>query len=422
MIHPVRTLSLALLLLPALVPAGAAQTTVRNVQRLSLCRVGTALEFTAPMPGEEIPLFHTVSPNPESWLIQLQIAIDRCRQPGSIPQEPAVFEGTFFPSPGAAAAVPTDVNGDGVPGDPHPAFPELVLTMDDTLFFAGTPLPPGTNLASFLELIGSELEHGGDPSTTVSWLVDPQWVIGDLNGDMGTNLSASLRNSTDTVFVRHGFDPVPMGVLSAQTPTITIQTTDWISTVDSDTQPDQQTPFTVSVEVRIPCTWDGSTTPPTPIPLDPVFGPCWGGAMACTGHFPPAPGPGFHPAFPSLDVRFSDDYFDASTGTLVPGGVITGGQCGVIWGSTGGSLAYAFRLAGVHAWYGVNGFPDTTPLGGGDDQLIYRFVMNTDGMILDTDALPQEMMITAAVESTTNCFSITNLRVKHRPDVSTRNP
>jgi len=31
-------------------------------------------------------------------------------------------------------------------------------------------------------------------------------------------------------------------------------------------------------------------------------------------------------------------------------------------------------------------------------------------------------MITAAVESTTNCFSITNVRVKHRPNVFTRNP
>jgi hypothetical protein len=66
--------------------------------------------------------------------------------------------------------------------------------------------------------------------------------------------------------------------------------------------------------------------------------------------------------------------------------------------------------------------PDTGPLGGGDDQLIYRFVMIADGKVFDTDVLPAEMMITAAIETTTNCFSITNLRVKHRPDVKTPNP
>jgi hypothetical protein len=76
----------------------------------------------------------------------------------------------------------------------------------------------------------------------------------------------------------------------------------------------------------------------------------------------------------------------------------------------------------VHAWYGVNGVIDTTPLGGGDDQLIYRFVMIADGDILDSDALLGEMMITAAIETQTNCFSITNVRVKHRPDVITPDP
>ena len=76
----------------------------------------------------------------------------------------------------------------------------------------------------------------------------------------------------------------------------------------------------------------------------------------------------------------------------------------------------------MHAWYGVNGVPDTTPLGGGDDQLVYRFTMVADGMIFDTDNLPREMLITAAVESTTNCFSITNVRVKHKPNVKTPDP
>jgi hypothetical protein len=66
--------------------------------------------------------------------------------------------------------------------------------------------------------------------------------------------------------------------------------------------------------------------------------------------------------------------------------------------------------------------PETTPLGGGDDQLIYRFVMIADGQIIDTDVWPKEMLITAAIETTTNCFSITNVRVKHRPNVKTPNP
>jgi hypothetical protein len=125
---------------------------------------------------------------------------------------------------------------------------------------------------------------------------------------------------------------------------------------------------------------------------------------------------------PSLDVRFSDAYLDTKTGSFVPGGTISGGQCGVIWNATGGSMAFAFRQASVHAWYGVNGVPDTTPLGGGDDQLIYRFVMLADGQTFDTDVLPGEMLITAAIETTTNCFSITNVRVKHKPNVTTPNP
>ncbi len=76
----------------------------------------------------------------------------------------------------------------------------------------------------------------------------------------------------------------------------------------------------------------------------------------------------------------------------------------------------------MHAWLGVNGVMDTTPAGGGDDQLIYRFVMIADGQIFDTDVLAKEMLITAAIETTSNCFSITNLRVKHRPLVVTPDP
>jgi hypothetical protein len=136
------------------------------------------------------------------------------------------------------------------------------------------------------------------------------------------------------VFVKHGFDPKYTGVHSAQNPTISIWTEDWISTVDSFNLPQTETPFLVCVEARIPCFFDTSTVPPTPVPVDPFFGPCWGGAMACTGTFPPIAGPGPNPMFP-LDVRFSDSYLDTKTGTFVPGGTISGGQCGALWNATG---------------------------------------------------------------------------------------
>jgi len=418
--HRSRTLVPALLLaVPGALGALGAAQSVKTAQAFGPAgQSRTDVEFVAPMPAEEVPNAHPTSPNPDSWTIQLEIALDQRGQP-----QTGILEGVYLPSPGAAAPLPTDVNGDGLPGDPHPAIPALVLTMDDSLAFNGFPLPPGTNLASFFELIGSEIEHGGGQSTTCTWVLTPlAYAIFDLNGDLGTNLTATINGKADTVFVRHGLDPLYLGPLSVQNPTITITTADWISTVDSSTPPGAETPFLVCVEVRIPCWFDPSTIPPTPVPLDPVFGPCQGGNMACTGNWPAMPGPGFHPMFPSLDVRFSDDFIDLQTGTFVPGGVITGGQCGVIWGSTGASVAYAFRQSSVHAWYGVNGVPDTTPLGGGDDQLIYRFVMPVVGDILDTDVLPQEMLITAAVETASNCFSITNLRVKHRPDVVTRDP
>jgi hypothetical protein len=404
----------------AALSAGAvlgAQIGIAPIAQLVQCRSRVALEFIAPMPTEEVPNFHAGSPNPDSWTIVLELSAEQTGPPIT-----RVFEGTFVPAPGAVAMPPTDLNGDALLGDAHPALPALTLTMDDMLVFNGFPIPAGTNLASFFQLIGSEIEHGGGQSTTVTWVLDPQWMIVDLNGDLGTNLTATLFGKTDTVFAKHGFDPKFTGVHSAQTPTISIWTSDWISTVDSFVLPSQATPFLVCVEARIPCFFDHATNPPTPIPVDPIFGPCWAGAMACTGTFPPMPGPGFNPMFPSLDVRFSDNYFDVKTGSFVPGGTISGGQCGVIWNATGASMAFAFRQSSVHAWYGVNGVPDTTPLGGGDDQLIYRFVMIADGQIFDTDVLPQEMMITAAIETATNCFSITNVRVKHRPDVATPNP
>ena len=402
---------------PLAVP-NAQLTVLQKLVELGPCPSDVALEFIAPMPAEQVPNFHA-GPHPESWTIVLELSSDQTGPPLV-----RVTEGTYIPSPGSVAMPPTDLNGDHVIGDPHPAIPALVLTIDDTLAFNGFPIPPGTNLASFFELIGSEIEHGGGQSTTLAWVLDPRWMLFDMNGDMGTNLFATLGAANDTVFVKHGFDPKFTGVHSAQNPTLSIWTADWISTVDSRVLPSPapETPFLVCVEARIPCFFDHATNPPTPVPVDPIFGPCWGGAMACTGTFPPMPGPGFHPMWPSLDVRFSDAYLDVKTGSFVPGGTISGGQCGAIWNATGASVAFAFRQASVHAWYGVNGVPETTPAGGGDDQLIYRFVMIADGQIFDTDVLPAEMLITAALETTTNCFSITNVRVKHRPDIATPNP
>ncbi len=403
------------LILPLLAQPLLAQATWIAKPLPRPCKPQTAIEFIAPMESEEVPVFH--SAEPDSWHVILEISTEQI--PGV--EITPVFESNLFPSPGAAAAIPTDVNGDLIPGDAHPAIPGLSLTMDDDLVFAGFLIPGGTNLASLIEMIASEIEHGGDQSTTCTWIVSPAYTIIDTNGDGMTLLTTSINGATDVERVRHGADPVYQGLLSVQTPTISIWTEDWISTVDSDSLT-SETPFLVGVEVRIPCYFDGSTIPPTPVPLDPIFGPCQGGTMACTGTFPaPAVPTAFHPAFPSLDVRFSDTYTDKAGNTL-PGGVVTGGQCGVIWGSTGTNLAYLFEQASVHAWYGVNGFPDTTPLGGGDDQLIYRFTMVADGMILDTDVLTEEMLITAAIESSSNCFSITNVRVKHRPDVVTPNP
>ena len=349
--------------------ATAQNPVVKSVQELPLCRSRTGIEFIAPVTSEEVPVFHGPSPNPESFLIVLEMAFEQDGPPLA-----GVLEGAFVPAPGAVVVPPTDVDGNGLQGDPHPAIPALSLVADDDLFFNGMPVPAGTNLASFVECVGSEIEHGGGQTTTVTWLLDPlRYFLVDLNGDMGTNLVATIHGQKAKTFFRHGWDVKYTGVLSSQDPTISIWTEDWISTVDRDPAIGDPTPFLVCVEVRIPCTWDSSTFPPTPVPLEPIFGPCWAGAMACTENFPPMPGPGFHPMFPGFDVRLSDDYFDLATGTFVPGGVITGGACGVIWGSTGASLAYAFRQSSVHAWYGVNGVIDTTPLGGGDDQLVYRF-------------------------------------------------
>lgn len=154
-------------------------------------------------------------------------------------------------------------------------------------------------------MIGSEIEHGGDQSISVSWVVDPAvWMLVDIDGSMNTTLNARINRKADSVTVAHFPDPISMGLLSSQNPTISIWTEDWISTVDSDVLSDAQTAFLVGVEVRIPCYFDSSTVPPTPVPLDPLVGACAAGP--CTGFFPPQPGPGFHPAFPSLDVRFSD--------------------------------------------------------------------------------------------------------------------
>jgi hypothetical protein len=158
--------------------------------------------------------------------------------------------------------------------------------------------------------------------------------------------------------------------------------------------------------------------PPTPIPLDPLVGP---GPGVLTGNFPFVPGPGMHPAFPSMYLTFSDDYADIATASFYPGGIVTGGTCATLYGFTGPNLAPTLGQSSVSAWYGVDGIPNFAPTFA-DDQLIYRFTGIYDGMIIDTDVLPMEMMVTASIETECNLYSITNVRVKHRPDVVTPDP
>jgi hypothetical protein len=369
----------------------------------------TQIEFISPMPTEEVPVFHGAPP--QCWHVILEASIEQVA-----PNFTAVVEGLYLPSPGIAAPLPTDVNGDGIVGDPHPGIPALQLVADDPVVVNGTPLFPGTNLASFFEMIGSEIENGGDQSTTLTWIVTQQFFFVDQNGDGGTNLTATLNGVQDKIFARHGKDPVYAPCSIPSTPTVSIFTPDWISTVDDAILgADLETAFVVGVEVRIPCRFDINTVPPTPFPLDPLPGPGAAG-MAMTGNFPNIAGPGPNPFFPTLYVTFSDSYLDVTTGSFVPGGVVTGGTCATIYGVTGPNLAFAFEQSSVSAWYGIDGMINTP-----DDQLIYRFTMLADGQIFDTDVMPGEMLITATIETECNLFSITNVRVKHRPDVLTPN-
>jgi hypothetical protein len=57
-----------------------------------------------------------------------------------------------------------------------------------------------------------------------------------------------------------------------------------------------------------------------------------------------------------------------------------------------------------------------------DDQIIYRFVMLVDGMIMDTDVLPQEMMATAGIVTYQGLSSVTNVRLKHDGQFVTPDP
>ncbi len=410
--RPWTSVSLALTLL-AIAPESWGQLSIDN--RCKAYRGHNSIEFIAPMPTEEVPVFH--GPMPAAWHVILEMALEQ-----DVVMPTRIFEGQYLPSPGISVAVPTDLNGNGTLGDRHPAFPDLVLSMDDDLMVAGVVLPGGTNLASFVELIGSEIEHGGEQSTTVSWIVDAGFTIIDTNGDGATVLFAAVGNARDTVTVTHGFDPVYQPCSLPSTPTTTLFTADWISTIDRDVlTSDGREAFFVGYEVRIPCYFDSSTTPPTPIPLDPIPGPGFGG-MVVTGNFPLVPGPGPHPSWPTVYLTFSDDYFDVATGSGVGGGIVTGGTCATIYGVTGPNLAFAFEQASVSAWYGVDGVPNLAPGTVADDQLIYRFTMIGDGMIIDSDILPREMMITATVETECNLFSITNTRVKHKRKIQTPNP
>ncbi len=377
---------------------------------LPRCSKQTAIEFISPMPTEEVPVGAINS----AWHMLLEMSTEQI--PGL--EITPVTEGFYFPSPGVVVFPPTDVDGNGIVGDPHPAIPGLTLTLDDDLVVGGVLLPGGTNLASFIEAIGSEIEHGRDQSTTLSWIVDPGFMIIDTAVPVGSStLKATINGVSDSVLVRHGFEPVA-AFIAPQTPTVSIWTEDWLSTIDSEVPSSGETHAIVGVEVRIPCFFDMGTVPPTPVPFYPLPGPCAG--LACTGTLPPAcPGPGIHGAFPTLEVRFSDDYFDIDCGTFVPGGVLNGGPCGGPPFATGGNLAFTFEQASVQAWYGVDGVPHTMAVPGADDQMIYRFTMVVNGRIFDTDALPREMLITATVSTQSGCFSTTNARVSHRPDVRT---
>src|SRR5262245_6257121 len=117
------------LLLAASAPLGA-QVSITRLARLVTNRSRTAIEFIAPMPTEQVPNFHARSPNPDAWTIVLEISAE---QEG--PPITRVREGTYIPAPGAVVLPPTDLNGDAVLGDPHPAIPGLTLVMDDMLVF-----------------------------------------------------------------------------------------------------------------------------------------------------------------------------------------------------------------------------------------------------------------------------------------------
>lgn len=384
------------------------------------CTAKTAIEFIAPMPAEEIPILHGIGPF-QSWHVILEIALEQL--PG---QTTPVREMHYKPSPGLGVPMPTDVNNDGQVGDSHPGMPGLVLTMSDDLFINGKLLQAGTNLASFFDMIGSEIEHGGDQTTTLAWIVTPNFMVIDIDLNNQTTLTATINGKTDSVVARHGFDPqyfpCAATMASGQTPTVSIFTPDWISTIDDNVfaQPQKKEAFFLGVEVRIPCWFDATTNPPTPKPLDPIPGPGLVGMML-TGNFLNVPGPGPNPAFPSYYVTFSDNYMDWPTNSGVMRGIVGGGTCNTIYGTTGQNLGFAFEQASVSSWYGVDGQPNLVPVNK-DDQMIYRFAMIGDGQIFEGDVLPLEMMITATIETECNMFSITNVRVKHKPDVSTPDP
>src|SRR6185503_16257715 len=120
--------SIPLLLLPAAaallaVPLGAQVSVTMKPTRVNPpCQSRVAIEFIAPMPTEEVPNLMGPTPNPESWTIVLELAAEQNGPPIT-----RVREGTYIPSPGAAALPPTDLNGDAILGDPHPAIPKLTL-------------------------------------------------------------------------------------------------------------------------------------------------------------------------------------------------------------------------------------------------------------------------------------------------------
>lgn len=377
-----------------------------------------SIEFISPMFTEFIPNAPG-SPMGDCWEVVIEASINQARVWPRI----GVFESFNQFPPGLMNPIPTDVNGDGIMGDPNPFFPDLIVTCDEPWIVLGMAVPPGINLASLFHKAGSEKELDGTQTTTFAMTVDPMIAtITDTNGDNMAILKSTIRNATDWVQFQLGMFTGNYGPgLTPETPTISFFTPDWISTVSAD----ELTEWALGIEVRIPCFSDGVNAwafDPLPGPFMPVIGAM---TQIQTGFsvFPGMPGMP-NPNFPTLAVVFSDDFMDVNSGNMFLGGTISGCMGGnpATLRVTGQNLATLIQEVGVTWWFGVNGVPDAPQSLTSDDELIYRFVMIVRGHIQDTDVLPNEMIATAGIVTTGGLSSISNVRIKHDHGVFTPDP